>query len=81
MIQFSDSLTYKRLKEKKLTRQRGVTMQSTQYCIELLLYKDPETNDSNIRTYSHVVTNCSLLYFQTAVFGLCYFASPLLLPN
>lgn len=56
-------------------------MQSTQYCTELSLYNDPETNDSNIHTYSHVVTNGNLLCFQIAVFGLRYFASPLLLPN
>lgn len=56
-------------------------MQSTQYCTELSLYNDPETNDSNIHTYSHVVTNGILLCFQIAVFGLRYFASPLLLPN
>lgn len=39
-------------------------MQSTQYCTELSLYNDPETNDSNIHTYSHVVTNGILLCFQ-----------------
>lgn len=56
-------------------------MQSTQYCTDLSLSNDPETNDSTIHTCSRVVTNCSLLYFQIAVFGLCYFASPLLLPK